>query len=379
MSLTGLPPVRRQVPLYARERQALASAFSGYAVYGCGSGTEALALAVMASTADSSSARPEVVLPAYGCLDLLAACLYAGVRPRLVDTSPCKWGYDLGKLTQALSPDTVAIVAVNLLGVGDQALALSQICKVRGISLIQDSAQHLPQHLPASWLGDYVVLSFGRGKPLNLLGGGVLLHPPRRSPGNSVRLSPPWASLTRTLAGVAFNIATDRRIYGLSSRLLGARLGDTRYEPLTFIEPAGSRRIAYFESGVAEYCKAAGYDASIWWDARAEWAALGVEVLTCESEPESGPLRLRLALLAPDGATREAIVTALGSRGLGVSRMYNASLPRIPNVPEDIALEGPYPNAEELALRLFTLPTHSQVSVRSVRVTREIIRAVLVP
>ena len=191
--MKALPPVRRPVPLVARRvRKPLAAAFGGWGVRICGSGTQALAMALTDARMHLSAEAPEVILPAYGCPDLVTASVYAGLRPRLVDTAPSgQWGYDLGALKKVLAGEgrsgqrgadnCAAIVAVNLLGTGDQAVELAQIATETGIALIQDSAQHLPRHLPAQWLGDYVVLSFGRGKPLNLLGGGALLHHPDRA------------------------------------------------------------------------------------------------------------------------------------------------------------------------------------------------------
>ena len=170
-----LPPVRRPVPLGSRRAsESLDNFFVGHGVRVLGSGTQALALAIKDSAVRSRSSRPEVILPAYGCPNLIAASVHAGVRPRLVDIAKGQWGYDLDQLAAALSKDTVAIVAVNLLGVGDQADRLREIATPSAIPLIQDSAQHLPQDLPVSWRGEYIVFSFGRGKPLNLLRGGVL-------------------------------------------------------------------------------------------------------------------------------------------------------------------------------------------------------------
>src|SRR5450755_3177616 len=119
---TVQPPVRRSVPTRWRRKQvALSEAFPGYETTACGSGTQALALALQTVARNAQSRAPEALLPAYGCPDLVAACLHAGVRPRLVDTAAGAWGFDVEKLGETVSSDTVALVAVNLLGTGDQA------------------------------------------------------------------------------------------------------------------------------------------------------------------------------------------------------------------------------------------------------------------
>lgn len=381
MTFVGsLPPVRRPVPLRVRAGEPLEALFPRFNVRLYGSGTQALALALKAAAARSSDPDPEVILPAYGCPDLVSACVYAGVRPRLVDNASGQWGYDLAQLEGALSSHTVGIVAVNLLGVGDQAQALRELSHARGLALIQDSAQHLPQQSPVDWPGDAVIFSFGRGKPLNLMGGGALLQ---RDVANAARL--PVATTRagsmargarRGLAGLAFNIATDSRVFALSSRLLGTRLGETRYKVLTTIDPIDPDALRRVASAIAQYRAWAGYDASIWKEACAEWTTLGLRVLTCAGAIDTGPLRLRLALLAPDASRREVIVNALASKGLGVSRMYNTSLPLLPGIPAEIATQGPFPGAQDLACRLLTLPTHSQVTPAAVRLARETIRRV---
>src|SRR5215469_10953366 len=163
----------------------------------------------------SSVVAPEVVIPAYGCPDLVAACLNASLHPRLVDVAPSQWSYDLEALRSSLSNNTVAIVAINLLGLGDGSDELVRLCNERHIPLIQDSAQHLPRE-SIDWPGDYVVLSFGRGKPLNLLHGGALIS--RSGDGSSLATQPAHYTLRERLlssrsAAIAFNGLTRPLIY----------------------------------------------------------------------------------------------------------------------------------------------------------------------
>jgi dTDP-4-amino-4,6-dideoxygalactose transaminase len=378
-----LPPVRRPVPLGSRRpSEPLEALFTPYAVRICGSGTQALALAIGDARMRSQSSRPEVILPAYGCPDLVTASLHAGVYPRLVDTAVGHWGYDLTRLEAAVSSDTVAIVAVNLLGVGDQAQRIRQITADRDTLLIQDSAQHLPQYLPATWWGDYVVLSFGRGKPLNLLRGGALLHPPDRTAPLAARMQAPADGarerfLESWLAGFAFNVATHPGFYGLSSRVLGSSLGSTRYKTLETIRAASNKLVAQVASGLAHYRDAVGYDASIWWDSCHAWSSRGVELVHCNPRESANTNRLRLAMLAKDTRLRDALVTALNARGLGASCMYGSSLDRVAGIPADVAGQGPFANAEELARRLFTLPTHASVSRGSVGLARQTVHNIL--
>jgi dTDP-4-amino-4,6-dideoxygalactose transaminase len=365
--VTRLPPVRRAVPLRYRREARLDEHFPGFDVHVFRSGTDALAAALIDAKSRRSCARPEVILPAYGCPDLVSASLAAGVLPRLVDVEPDAWGYKLDELDGALSQQTAAIVAVDLLGVGDQAAELHARAARHGIPLIQDSAQHLPERSEGFWRGDYVVLSFGRGKPLNLLQGGALLTRAGRTAqvqaiGAQDRGSLRYKVASSVAAACAFNTITRPGVYGIAAHLPGLGVGETRFSPL----PECTRLPASFGTRVAgaygDYAKQESYRTGIWADVLARWAALGVRQLQCASESrrDTGQ-RLRLPLLAPSTDMRDHLVLSLTRAGCGASAMYERALHRITDVPEQVYSQGPFPGAAHLAGRFFTLPTHSLV------------------
>lgn len=327
------------------------------------SGTAALAQAIIQSAATRPISSPEVIIPAYGCPDLVAACLFAGVIPRLVDVAPTHWAYDLRALESSLTPNTVAVVAVNLLGLGDGAAQLLPICRERRIALIQDSAQFLPRE-PIEWPGDYVILSFGRGKPLNLLHGGALVEPPGES---HPQLIPPqhYTGRSRLLrsraAAIAFNVLTRPHAYRIFSALPGTGLGEVTYKPLN--ETALLPEDAWKQAGKAFelYRRRPSYRRDIWAAAIEEWFHLGIVPLECPDSPLPAE-PLRLALLAPDRPGRDALVHRLDLTGLGASRFYGTDLPAVVGIPEMAKRQGPFPQAIALADRLFTLPTHRLVT-----------------
>lgn len=340
------------------------------------SGTAALAQAMATCASRSPVRTPEIIVPAYGCPDLVAACVHASVYPRLVDTAPSQWAYDLEALKSSLSPDTVAIVAVNLLGLGDGSNELIRLCRERRIPLIQDSAQYLPRE-GTDWPGDYVVLSFGRGKPLNLLHGGALISPF----GDRASLSGPPARyckkdrlLSSRAAAIAFNTLTRPAIYGALSALPGTGLGEVIYAPLLNPYPLPDR--AWRQVGIAFelYRQTPSYRRDIWASTVREWYELGIIALGCPGCPFPAE-PLRLALLAPDRDGRDALVQNLNRAGLGASRFYGADLTRIAAIPEIVRCQQPFPNASSLADRLFTLPTHGLVSAGTVRATGDVVLA----
>jgi dTDP-4-amino-4,6-dideoxygalactose transaminase len=366
-----LPPVRRAVSLaragVVEGKAAFHAGLPGYDAHLYDSGTSALAVAIADARVRHGSTNPEAILPAYCCPDVVAASLFAGVRPRLVDMAAGQWGYDPLQLQAALNRDTVAVIAVNLLGAGDGATAMLPAVRANGSLLIQDSAQYLPRQAEAQWSGDYVVLSFGRGKPLNLLRGGALAIPSGRpfvsalQDEGSFRRRLTAAALGTRAAAVAFNIITHPRVYGLTSRLPGLGLGATRFHAL---ESVNTPPVALWGQLGAAY---SGYSEEewqlLWLAVLPTWEKLGLRPLECAGlAPPPDTRRLRLALLAPGRSQRDEIVSTLNRHGLGASVMYDAALNRIPGVPAEIAALPLFPNAEALAGRLLTLPTHSAVT-----------------
>jgi dTDP-4-amino-4,6-dideoxygalactose transaminase len=340
------------------------------------SGTAALAHAIANCRARRRIGTPEVIIPAYGCPDLVAACEHASVYPRLVDTLPSQWSYDPVALHSALSANTIAILAVNLLGIGDGSAELSRLCRDKGIGLIQDSAQYLPRQ-QADWPGDYVILSFGRGKPLNLLHGGALVGPstaPESIADSQARDTARHRLLDTRAAAIAFNFLTRPVPYRIISSLPQSGLGAVVYKPLGNSDPLPERNWSRVAHAFGLYRRAPSYRRDLWVSALEEWSDLGIVPLTSPgAPPQAEPLRL--ALLAPDRATRDTIVTDCDRKGLGASRLYGTDLTRVSKIPEVVQRQGPFPNASALADRLFTLPTHTLVQADTVRKTRDVVMA----
>lgn len=339
------------------------------------SGTAALAQALARCAARRSVSAPQAILPAYGCPDLVAACIHAGVSPLLVDVSSSGWSYDLDGLSSHLSSRTIAIVSVNLLGNADATTGLVELCRRRGISLIQDSAQFLPRRT-TEWPGDYVILSFGRGKPMNLLHGGALVEPV-----DAVAHPVPHPAsdrfrdrlLNSRVTAIAFNVLTRPHPYSLLSHLPGTGFGRVLYKPLSNPSPLPLMNWARVDAAFDQYQQRRSYDCQIWMPALAEWAPFGI----CPLQPDRtlvDPEPLRLTLLAPDRASRDELLDRLNRAHLGASRFYGTELARVSGVPPEVRDQGPFPHAANLADTLFTLPTHSLVTQRIVRQAIDCVR-----
>lgn len=385
----ALPPVRRALSSARMTPESGRKVWQAYAdgreIILLNSGTAALSAALSEAVRRRNVIDAEAIVPAYACPDIISACERAAVRPRLVDVADNAWGFDEAGLNRALTPNVVAVVAINFLGIGDGVATILDKVHASEALLIQDSAQHLPRRHDAEWPGDYVVFSFGRGKPLNLLRGGALVGPEAKRESVSASL-PPGPTSTGTvadklfstrLAGRLFNLMTSPTVYWWMSRAPGVGLGETRYKPLELIRELPFDTWGQAGAELEIYMSTPCYDSRRWIRAVEGWAGLGIQPLLESRGSLPGPELLRLPLLAPDLPSRDRLVAALNEQGLGASRMYAKALNRLPDIPAEVAAQGPFRNADVLADRLFTIPTHTLVTDEHVERASSIVGSVL--
>jgi dTDP-4-amino-4,6-dideoxygalactose transaminase len=366
-----LPPAGD--PIRIRPRAGGAAALAGcwrpYRPHFYASGTAALAAAVTAAVRRSGQGRPEVVLPAYGCPALVAAVLHAGAKPVYADLQPDRPWLSLEAVARLLSPNTAAVVAVNFLGIPERLAALRTLLAGRDIALIEDSAQAFASKVAPE--ADLVVFSFGRGKPVSLLGGGaVLVRDAELAAALPVPTQPRESPLQLRVKAMAYNLLRQPACYWLP-QMLPLGLGETRYEPLSHIDGMARPREQALAAAAEAYfsCRPAA-------QARLSRILDGLETdqlldLPAACGAVGGQRLLRYPLLARDGRARDALVDALNKRGLGASKMYAAILPKVPAVPVPAA--GALPAAQDFAERFFTLPVHEGVRDRHLDAMRAVL------
>lgn len=336
------------------------------------SGTAALALAFTAlHKRRPDVSQPEVIIPAYCCPDLVAAAVHAGVKPVAVDIQVDDPSYDLEALREAISENTLAVVAVNFLGIAERTDRLTELLAgFPGVTLVEDNAQWFPETPHEGRLrGEFVVFSFGRGKPVSLLGGGLLLHkaavdvnlPPTQTAGLRSRMS-------TSLKFFAYNQLLRPQLYQLLTRAPFIRLGETRYKPLDAIAPIDSYRARLLLDNIRSY------------QSREPTAAKRLDSLLHERNlfgalhSERRQRLLRYPLLTPEAQLRDRLLARLTQAGLGATAMYQQTLSKIPGLENRVHFKHSCTNAHEFAQRLLTLPVHSGVKAHHQDRISEIIR-----
>lgn len=349
------------------------------------SGTSALYLAFLAaSRMGDEISSPEVILPAYCCPDLIAAAVAAGVKPVLADLAYESPWMDEHQVREMITERTVAIVAVNFLGKRAPLAGLRQLADNHGLLLIEDSAQAIPPSSTNTPLADFVVLSFGRGKPVNLMGGGALLYPESYRhvlilliaplPERQVVCNLPWH-----LKRLFFHMLMSRLLYGMMLRIPMLRLGETRYHPLQQTARLSLPKSLILRGIEAFLCSEAtikSYITSLHFLTDSGWKVLSdMEDVHAAANCGLAEQALRFGMLAPSKNDRNAVIEALNKRGFAVNALYESSLADMSDVkaflsqpPED------FPNARDFSERLITLPSHNDVTRVDIQTMAQVLK-----
>jgi len=367
-SFGKIRPVGNRVPLPDKACEPALPWEGFYGTTFVDSGTSALSLAIrIAREAKPSVRQPEVILPGYGCPDLIAAAYAQGVTPILVDLEADSPWMNTALVSSKLSENTIAIVAVNFLGLASPLDELAELARRAGLLLIEDSAQRMPSSSAQSNRADLVVLSFGRGKPVNLMGGGALLvshaleGQARKSlsgfPVDSDRATIKWR-LKRQI----FNLLVSRTFFGLLEKMPLLRLGETRFHPLeriTLKNPIPG----LLASGLSRFERATDYRCELGQNLKALDQFGWIRLPETQNHTDKSNTRLlRYGLLAPDKAKRDQAVRALNRAGVGANAFYGEVLPAIPGVTGALAGNEELECARDFASRLITLPVHEDVT-----------------
>ena len=331
------------------------------------SGTQALAVALQTVT-NTKPHLKHIYLPAYGCPTTLAASLFAGFDPILIDTAADQWGFDLAQLEQRLREEPGVILAIDLLGLGDQYPELQTLANATDSVVIQDCAQFVAYSEANDMNADMVIWSFGRGKPINLLGGGALMI--RKNSLSEINASPVRKDLPRRWRSrfmpVLFDLATHPRIYPWLVALAGNRIGETHFEVLNEIQQLPDDALCRVVAGLASREDLTTIERNVQ-DAAGhleiEYAAIVLR--STRSSANSG--FLRLPLLMPNQRSRDKALAASARRDLGMSAMYRDILPHLAGVPERVARQDGFPAASDFAQRLITLPIQKHVTMAAVQ------------
>jgi dTDP-4-amino-4,6-dideoxygalactose transaminase len=171
---------------------------------GCGSGTEALSLALHGMDIGPGD---EVILPTFTFFATAGSVVRTGAKPVFVDIDPVTYNLDPVDVAAKITPRTRAIMAVHLFGQAADMLPLWQLSAKHGIPIIEDAAQAQGARYmdrPVGSLGAISCFSFYPTKNLGAYG----------DAGMVVTSDPAWAERMRIL-----------RVHGMEPRYFHKYIG----------------------------------------------------------------------------------------------------------------------------------------------------------
>ncbi len=324
------------------------------------SGTAALAAAIIAANKKNKKTKAEILLPAYTCPDIISAVVFANAIPILIDLKVNSPRMSLKSIENKITPNTNAIIAINFLGISEDICKIRKICDKYNLTLIEDSAQAVPnQSFSPYWQGDYIIISFGRGKPLNLLGGGAVLNKPDKELNNNLTIVEIKKGSTKnkflySLKIFIYNILINPTIYGLILQLPGLKIGSTHFKPLHEIGAINDFSLNKLAENYTAYKKQ---------NKTGDIIRKHISTVTNDSIIDLTILNkttemfLRYPLLIKNIELRNKILDNFSDKG--VSSMYGIELNKIDGTQKYLNTNENFPNAHNFSASLITFPIHS--------------------
>ena len=343
--------------------------FGARHVFLVSSGKAALTLTLSALKA--SSARTDVIIPAYTCFSIPGAVLSAGLRPVLCDIDAATFDFDHELLERTLTDNTLCVVAHHLFGIPSNIERVRAVCRDRGIAVIEDAAQAMgvtANGRKLGTLGDAGLFSLGRGKHITCGSGGIVITQSDRIAAEIRRQwphleTPPPSEVMSDFAKLIFmKIFIRPRLYWLPAALPFLRLGQTQFPKEVFV-----KRLSGMQAGLLHNWQRRLQQSN---ERRSETSAAVSRELSLPLP--SGPSHpyLRLPMLAATPHRRDRIHSLAQRRGLGVSLAYPTPINEIPEISHMFNGKR-FPSARRVAERILTIPTHQWLSATDARAIAE--------
>jgi len=322
----------------------------------------------------------EVVLPGFTCVVVPAAVQYTGATPRFYDVDPVSLNGDPVKAADLISERTRAVIIQHNFGYPCDPSNLIELCKEKGIILIEDCAHAVGaswNNKPVGTLGDAAFCSLQWSKPATTGLGGIALinndtllesmkkvYASYATPGKSNTL------MLRFLAW-SYNTFYNPKLYWIARSAyqqvakLGIVQGSSTEEELVCGIMPDNYRSQYGSSRHSQSSAAVKVIGS-WIEHRntiADRYRAALSSTGCLMMPEfelGNPSPLRFPVLVKN---RELILSEAKAKKIELGDWFNAPLhPKESNASCFGYLNGECASAEFVASHMVNLPTHRHVS-----------------
>ena len=320
------------------------SAFCGVQGIGVGSGTDAIALGLMAGGIGPGD---EVLLPTFAPAGTITGILCTGAKPVLIDIT-ADFEIDLNKAQEAITERTRAVVCVHLFGRMNNMQALGRLAKSFNLWVVEDCAHAHGAMLfesgaqvwqPAGCIGDAAAFSFYPTKNLAACGDGGFCAT------KHAELLPKLKALRQ----YGWTRRDHAEVVGRNTRLDEIQAGILRVGLRSLLERNQRRRMI-----------AAMYHNLLLTVTRAELT------LPPQSDPER-ILVFHQYVIQSD--QRDRVIARLATHGIG----YGIHYPPLHKQPAFEVYGGsrPYAVAERIASRVVSLPMFPELSNKQIEIICE--------
>jgi dTDP-4-amino-4,6-dideoxygalactose transaminase len=315
------------------EVAAFEEAFAPYAgashAVGVNSGTAALQLALVVAGIGPDD---EVITVPHTFVATVAAIMYVGARPVLVDIDPASYTLDPSCLEAAIGPRTKAIIPVHLYGQPADMDPIMDIARRHGLMVVEDAAQaHGAEYKGrrCGGIGDLAAFSFYPGKNLGAYGEGGAITTNREDYARTLRMLRDWGQETKY----------EHKLLGYNARLESIQASVLRVKMRHIDRWTAARR------SIAER-----YDAGL--------AGLR-HVLPPAIDPDRRHVFHIYAVRVRD---RQGFMTFLGGEGVGTAIHYPFAVHTLEGYRTLGYQAGEFPIAEMVASEVVSLPMFPEMT-----------------
>ncbi|MBU2540558.1 MAG: aminotransferase class V-fold PLP-dependent enzyme [Candidatus Omnitrophica bacterium] len=363
----------------AKERfeKELAASLGLKYVFTVDSGTSAFYL-ILKALSSTYPDKKEVVLPAYTAASLVLPIKRLGLKIVLCDISLDTFNLDIEGLNNLISKNTLCVTVVHLFGLVFDLEAFSSIIKRKGIDtiIVEDCAQALGSFINKRSVGsgsDVSLFSFNRGKNMSTASGGAIganddrLADLIRKEINILRGPSIFNKFMIIVKLILLSLVVRPLIYNCLYHVL--KTFRSTKTPMDFsvsnYTDVQSRVGLSLLKRLHLFSKARHSNGSFLYDLLSNKQDLIIPHILNLSIPAYN----RFPVIFRDIQVKKRIRTILSEAGIDSSEMYEQPLHFKFNLGYK---KGDFPNAEFIAERLLTLPSHPLVNKAMLNLMRKI-------
>lgn len=333
-------------------------------------GREALVQALLAAELSEGS---EVAINGFTCYAVDEAVAKAGFKSVYLDIDKDTLNFTADTLQKAINsnPQIKAVIVQNTLGYACDISAIEKICKQNKLILIEDLAHSIglkyADGREAGTVGDMVMLSFGRDKVIDVVGGGALIvrknvpqkwldnlkqkrHAPNKQQMFIDRMYPLNTWVIRATYGIGIG-----KLKQIFMRKLGLlpRATDGAFDGYTDLPASFCKEINSLYSELDKSLRRRAKIADVYRE------NLSKAQISKVAHSNNGAVELRFPVSV---SGRNELFAALKQDGINISDVWYDSPIAPPRFMSKTSYNGECANSEELTKQLINLPTHANIS-----------------